>query len=292
MKVKWRRLPILIRIKFINEGVFIMKNVWLQQNKWEDVEAYLNKKKTIIIPLGSVEQHAYHLPLGTDAFISQKVAEDVGSKTNTLVAPPVWVGWAPHHMAYKGTITLKPETLTSIVQDMCESLIYHGFEKIILVNGHREANLPPIKIALTKVRNKTGAFLAIADPFYINAEKGKELSEVESGGIGHAEELETSQMYHLFPDLCDPSRSTKNIPDHHRFLQHDPLVAGDKMITASDVAAHKENTKGIGIMGDATLATKEKGKTYHEALVRNIAEFLRYCEKDVGVELRNQELPL
>lgn len=97
-----------------------------------------------------------------------------------------------------------------------------------------------------------------ADPFYTNSEKDRELSEVEAGGIGHADELETSQMYHLFPGLCEPSRFTKNIPDHHRFLQHDPLVISDKMITSCDVVTHKESTKVIGIMGDATLETKEK----------------------------------
>ncbi|WP_163969684.1 creatininase family protein [Oceanobacillus halotolerans] len=269
-----------------------LKHVWLQENKWEDVENYLQKKKTIIVPFGSVEQHAKHLPLGTDAFLSQLIAEDVAKKTNTLIAPPLWVGWAPHHMAYTGTITLRPETLTSMVEDMCESLIYHGFEKIILINGHREANLPPIKIGMTKVRNKTGAFMAIADPFYINAEKGKELSEVEEGGIGHAEELEASQMYHLLPYLCEPSASVKNIPSHHRFMQHDPLVQGDKMITASDVATYKEATKGIGVMGDATKANPEKGKAYHEAVVNNIAEFIDYCDGEVEVSLRNQDIPL
>lgn len=269
-----------------------MKNYWLQENKWKDVEEYLEQKKTILIPLGSVEQHAMHLPLGTDSFLAQAIAEDVAKETDTLIAPPIWTGWAPHHMAYKGTITLKPETLTSIVEDTCNSLIYHGFEKIILINGHREANLPPIKIGMTKVRNKTGAFLCIADPFYINAEKGKELSEVDPGGIGHAEELEASQMYYLLPDLCEPEASAKNIPKKHRFLEHDPFVSGDKMITASDVHTYKEATKGIGIMGDATLANKEKGKEYHEAMIKNIAEFVSHCETDIEVELRNTEIPI
>lgn len=269
-----------------------MQNLWLQENKWEDVEDYLKNKKTIIIPVGSVEQHAKHLPLGTDSFLSQYIAEDAAKLTDTLIAPPLWVGWAPHHMAYKGTITLRPETLTSVVEDMCESLIYHGFEKIIIINGHREANLPPIRIGMTRVRNRTGAFIAIADPFYINAQKGKELSEVEPGGLGHAEELEASQMYHLLPDLCDPSKSAKNIPNQHRFLQHDPYVEGDKMLTASDVATYKEATKGIGIMGDATLANEEKGKEYHEALVKNIAEFINHCEDNINVNIRERTIPL
>lgn len=269
-----------------------MEKVWLQENKWKDVEKYLESKKTIIIPFGSVEQHAHHLPLGTDAYLSQLIAEDVAKKSNVLVAPPIWTGWAPHHMAYKGTITLRPETLTQIVEDTCNSLIYHGFEKLILVNGHREANLPPIKIGMTKVRNQTGAFLAIADPFYINAQNGKELSEVEKGGIGHAEELEASQMYYLMPGLCEPDKSSKNIPEKHRFMQHDPHVSGDKMITVSDIGTHKENTKGIGVVGDATKANKEKGEKYHRSLVNNIVEFVNYCENEMTVSLRNQNLPL
>lgn len=270
-----------------------MKNLWLQENKRQDVEAYLETKKTIIIPFGSVEQHAEHLPLGTDSYTAQRVAEDVARKTNTLIAPPVWVGWAPHHMAYKGTITLRPETLTSIVEDMCDSLIYHGFEKIILINGHREANLPPIKIGMTRVRNRTGAFLAIADPFYINANKGREISNVDPGGIGHAEELETSQMYYLFPEFCDPAKAAKNIPPtQHRFMQHDPHVDGDKMITVSDVGTYREATKNIGIMGDATTASVEKGREYHDVLVDNISEFVRFCEEEIEVELRNQHIPL
>src|SRR5690625_2959188 len=269
-----------------------MRKLWLQENKWEDIEKYLQNKTSIIIPFGSVEQHTKHLPLGTDAFLSQKIAEDVAAQTGTLIAPPLWIGWAPHHMAYKGTITLKPETLTLVAEDMCESLIYHGFEKIILLNGHREANLPPLKIAMTRVRNKTGAFMAIADPFYINAKKGKEISDVEPGGIGHAEELEASQMYYLYPELCDPSKAEKNIPDKQPFIQHDPHVDSDRMLTASDVGTYKEVTKNIGIVGDATTATLEKGKEYHEAMVKNISEFINFIDEKVSVTLRNQTIPL
>ena len=164
---------------------------YLHENKWEDVKNYLNDKTTIILPVGSVEQHGKHLPLGTDSILAQDIALDLAKETYTLVASPLWYGWAPHHMAYPGTVTLRPETLTQVVEDVLNSLIYHGFKKIIIVNGHREANLPPLKIALARVRNKTGAFIGIADPFYINAVAGKELSDVEAGGIGHAEELET-----------------------------------------------------------------------------------------------------
>lgn len=270
----------------------MLQNVWLQQNKWEDVEQYLQHKKTIILPFGSVEQHAKHLPLGTDSFVAKRVAEDAGKKTNTLVAPQSWVGWAPHHMAFPGTITLRPETLTALVEDMCQSLIYHGFEKIIIINGHREANLPPIRIAATRLRNKTGAFIPIVDPFYFNYEAGKQLRKSEPGGIGHAEELESSHMFYLYPELCSPENVEKNIPDGHQFTIFDPFIEGDRVLISSDVETYKDQTKQIGIMGDSTDASKETGQYYHEQIVENMIELIRYCEEDVQVSLRNQSIPL
>lgn len=272
--------------------VMKMKTIWLHENKWEDIEAYLEKKKTIIVPFGSVEQHSKHLPLGTDSFVARKVAEDAGRLTNTLVAPQSWFGWAPHHMAYPGTVTLRPETLTAVVEDICQSLIYHGFEKIIIINGHREANLPPIKIAATRLRNKTGAFLPIVDPFYFNSEIGKALRQSAPGGIGHAEEMESSHMFYLYPELCEPTDVACNIPEKHRFLQHDPFIEGDRVLTSSDVNNYRKDTKGIGIMGDATDASSSIGEQYHEKFLDNLVELIEYCEKEVSVNLRNQEIPM
>ncbi|HEY4553327.1 MAG TPA: creatininase family protein [Bacillaceae bacterium] len=269
-----------------------MKSVWLQENKWEDVEIYLKKKKTIIVPVGSVEQHAKHLPLGTDSFVANKVAEDLGQQTGTLVAPPNWVGWAPHHMAFPGTITLRPETLISLMHDICKSLIYHGFEKIIIINGHREANLPPLKIAITKLRNETGAFLAIADPFYIAKKIGHKIKKSEPGGAGHADEMETSHMLHLMPELLEMDKTVKNIHLKHPFLQHDPFVEGDTIFVPSDVAGYREGSKNIGVVGDPTVSTAKNGEIYHRELMKNLVEFVRYCEEEVEVTIRKREIPL
>ncbi|CAD2072274.1 Creatinine amidohydrolase [Phocicoccus pinnipedialis] len=195
-------------------------------------------------------------------------------------------------MAYSGTVTLRPETLTNMVEDILNSLIYHGFKKIIIVNGHREANLPPLKIAMGRVRNKTGAFIGIADPFYINALAGKELSDVEPGGIGHAEELETSIMYDRYPDLCSPKNAVNNIPEErNEYLQHDPNVFCDKILTASDVHQYRERTKDIGVMGDSTTANKEKDSEYQQRMVDNISEFVLYLE-GLNIEIIQTEIPL
>lgn len=269
-----------------------MKSVWLQENKWEQVDKYLKTKKSILIPVGSVEQHAKHLPLGTDSIVAMKVAEAVAEKLHLLVSPPLWLGWAPHHMAFPGTITLRPETLADLLYDVCKSLIYHGFEQIFIINGHREANLPPLKIAATKLRNETGAYISVLDPFYIASDIAKEIRRSEPGGVGHAAEMETSHMLYLCPELCDMNEARKNITDKHRFLSHDPFVDGDRVFVPSDVATYREGALNIGVVGDPTVSTKENGEVYHNQLVANICEFIEYCEEHVEVTIRKKEIPL
>ncbi len=269
-----------------------MNRVWFQENTWEDIESYLQERKVVLVPMGSVEQHARHLPLGTDAYVAIKVAEEAGMKTSTLVAPPSWLGWAPHHMAFGGTITLRPETLIALTEDICHSLIYHGFEKIILVNGHREANLPPLKTAITRVRNETGAYLAIVDPKYIAAEVGAKIRKSAQGGVGHAGEMETSHMMHLLPELCKMDRAVKNVPEKHRLLQHDLFYEGDRVFAPSYEAEYRTVTKEAGVIGDPTAANSETGRTFHEAVVNHLIEFIQHVEQDIQVGIKSRRLPL
>jgi len=69
--------------------------IWLWQLRWREVAAYLERNDTVLIPIGSVEQHGGHLPTGTDALTAIAVARDAGKISGTHVAPPLWYGWAP-----------------------------------------------------------------------------------------------------------------------------------------------------------------------------------------------------
>ena len=86
----------------------------LQELKWPEVKSYLENDQRIILPIGSTEQHSYWLPLGTDSMVAIALAEEAAQKTNVLVAPPLWTGWSPHHMALPGTITIRPEILIEL----------------------------------------------------------------------------------------------------------------------------------------------------------------------------------
>ncbi|MFP5519496.1 MAG: creatininase family protein [Bdellovibrionia bacterium] len=128
----------------------------LQEKTWVDVEHYLKTSQTILVPVGSTEQHGPTGILGIDYLTSQFISEEVGKRTHTLVAPPLCFGMAVHHMAFPGTITLTPSTYVTVIKEIIQSLTTHGFKKIIFVNGHG-GNIAPLTTAFceAKMHNET-----------------------------------------------------------------------------------------------------------------------------------------
>lgn len=102
---------------------------------WMQVEEYLRSDDRVAVPLGSVEQHAY-LSLATDAILAERVALDAAEPLGVPVYPALPFGCAPYFMAFPGTVTLRPETHAAVVTDVLDSLVAHGFRRILLVNGH------------------------------------------------------------------------------------------------------------------------------------------------------------
>lgn len=147
-----------------------MPSVLLQHMTWEEFDSRKAGTGVVIIPVGSVEQHGPHLPLGTDSMVAMTLAEDAAQRSGALVAPPVWYGWSPHHMVLPGTITVRPEVLIELLYDITESLCQHGIQRFIYLNGHRVANIPWMQIAAERCQRNLGARVSIFDPAYMSRE--------------------------------------------------------------------------------------------------------------------------
>src|SRR5690349_13991646 len=108
-----------------------MRSVWLNELTSDDVEAYLKRDDTIIVPIGATETHGPHLPLGTDTFEAVDYSEGIARAAGVLVTPPIWFGDSPHHMGRPGTISIASQTLIDLLKDVYRSLIHHGFTRIV-----------------------------------------------------------------------------------------------------------------------------------------------------------------
>ena len=117
---------------------------------WPEIQNYLKKSTTIIIPIGSTEQHGPTGAIGTDALTAEAIANRVAQETNTIVAPVISYGMAQHHLAFPGTMSLKPSTFQLMLQDLIFSLVSNGFERIFVVNGHG-GNIASAKAAFSEV---------------------------------------------------------------------------------------------------------------------------------------------
>ena len=110
--------------------------VLLEEMSWPEVAKLAKQKKTVLIPVGSIEQHGPHLPLNCDLTAAWEVSLRVARKIGAVVAPPIIPGVSTHHMPFPGTITLSPSTFIKVVKEYCASISRHGFKELVLVNGH------------------------------------------------------------------------------------------------------------------------------------------------------------
>lgn len=254
-------------------------SVWLQDMTWEEIKQKIdNSDKTIILPFGSTEQHGPHLPVGTDTMVAVTLAQDAAQKTGIPVAPPLWFGWSPHHMVLPGTITIRPEILAEIAFDIISSLHHHGFDKFILINGHRIVNITWMQIAGERAKRELGVKLMIFDPAYMSKTITAKLGW---GPVGHAEEIEGSHMMYRYPDLVKMDRAIDNPHPANRLYSVDPSFTGDTLcyVPSSPEEMKALTRKSGGTTGEPSRATIEGGRQYHDHLVSKLVEVIRMLQK-------------
>ena len=245
---------------------------------WPEIEDAVDLGQVCIVPCAAVEQHGPHLPLDVDILCATEVALGAGRERpeKILVLPTVNYGYTGHVMDFPGTINNDFEHFMHHVLDITKSLAYHGFKKIILLNGHG-SNMPNLDLVARRTNLETDAeCLCVAWWNLLSVDKEFLPRWRESkfpGGCAHACELETS-MY-LFLDGDNVRRDkiesgTISFNDEDsEFMWVDLLAAGPATVI-SWTSSYSES----GVLGDAELATEEKGKEAYGEAVRQLARFI------------------
>lgn len=230
----------------------------------------------VLVPVAQVEEHGPHLPIATDLVIATTVAESAALRLlatiPVLVTPPLWAGYSVARMKrWPGTFCLRPFTMISLLEDVLGSLIEMGFRKVAFVNGHG-LNVGPLETAVRSVGDKYDVYPAGVSVWNMLGSEGAKVRESGPGGCGgHADELETSLLLHLRPELVDMSKATAvdAVQYHSRFYSGDLFLPALKT-TWSTWDVHASQT---GVHGDPTSATAEKGRRFFEIIVQNCCDF-------------------
>jgi creatinine amidohydrolase len=177
----------------------------LSELTWRDAEALKRAAPIVLLPIGSTEAHGPHLPLGTDAILSDELAARAAAALDaagytTLIAPTI--GYAITHYAseFAGTISIAPETATALVADVCAALIAQGFVRVCLVNSHLEpAHVASLKEACARVQARHGVAVVFADQ--LEKRWARTLTDEFKRGACHAGSYETSLVLAARPEL-------------------------------------------------------------------------------------------
>jgi len=254
----------------------------LHLSTWAEVERFLERSRTIVVPIGSNEQHGPTGLLGTDWLCPEIIAHQAHKDgADILIAPTFNIGMAQHHLGFAGTISLRPSTFIAAIGDWTRSLTAHGFEKIFFLNGHG-GNVASIEAAFSELyaeasfaRRPAGFALKLRNWWDLKGVGALARQQFPAGHGSHATPSEIAVTQWAYPDAI-------------KAANYAPQIAPSGPIReALDFRARHPD----GRMGsDPGLATPEKGGELVALAVKGLVEeveaFAREAAPDTGLASR------
>jgi creatinine amidohydrolase len=265
---------------------------FLPHMTWPEVRDLLSRSDMVLIPIPALEQHGFHGPIGTDYYSGVERAKLIAQRTDILVAPILFVGQSPYHLAFPGTIALSAETLQRVYVEAAQSLIDQGFRRILFYASHA-GNQYIASYVADRINQETSAVAvnladgvaAMRDPADNRPSTSMQPVPFDRhGGVG-----ETSGALYLFPTLVQlekSQRATLSVPPALSSLP--PLVAkGDRVAelvflaealkpkaTGKGTSTAELTTTGVWSERDPREATAKQGQQASEAFIEAAVRFI------------------
>ena len=227
---------------------------------WPEVKAYLERGYLAVLPIGAAcKEHGHHLPMNTDFIQAEWLAQQTSLLCPSLIWPIMSYGFYPTFVEYPGSCSISEETFGQSIHDILQSILRAGANRIMILNTGI-STVRPLENMLGELNKHKQIILFNV---YSGSNFTNAVNEIEQQAVGgHADEIETSIMLTLVPDKVDMTKA-KNFDTE--------LVAGPLNPNDPD----KPNYSPYGVIGDARLATIEKGEILTKAILADLAELIK-----------------
>ncbi|MFC4448767.1 creatininase family protein [Halorussus aquaticus] len=240
----------------------------LFDSTWTDADAA--ETDLALLPVGSTEQHGPHAPLGTDVLTAEAVAE-AGADAyggEAVVAPAIPVGVAAEHRQFTGTLWVSPDTFRDYVRETVASLAHHGWDRVVLVNGHG-GNVGALREVAGTITREDDAYAVPFTWFDAVGDHGDEM--------GHGGPLETAMLRHVAPDLVAEERVAE--------AREGASDRWGEWVSYSNLAYDSAEFTENGVVGDPADGPAERGAELLELASEALGRLLE------AVESRDVPLP-
>jgi creatinine amidohydrolase len=236
---------------------------------WPEAERRIREAPMVVVPFGGgAKEHGPHLPLATDRLMLEHLMEAAVDSLPVVVAPPILHGWFPAFEDFPGTNIPDPELFRRYVEEVARSLVRHGARRVVFLNtGITRSTGLPIATAAREIHVQEGVATLFVSWDDLETSEVEALSEQRAGG--HADEMETSVVLALRPDLVRMDLA----PTDYGSPGGEPGPGYRPGGFSRDPEDPEYTTTGI--FGDATLATAEKGRRVVEIMTREWLRALR-----------------
>jgi len=245
--------------------------------EWEemttyDLEEYAKKEDAVaIVPVGCLEAHGPHLPLGTDILAVEKIALLAAEREEVVVLPPLPYAWTSVHTGYSGAINMKAEVLLTFWGNIFDEIARNGCKKIILLNGHG-GNKGILWVFIREFALKNKDYTIYYHNYFSSKEVDNLITKLRMDSMEHADEVETSIMLYLYPELCQMDKVPKTRIEKTKDFDVKPAIVGFEWAT--------NWTKWHNATGAPYKATAEKGEKLVELFVKILIELIKKVKAD------------
>lgn len=237
--------------------------MYLEKMTSKEISTLSAKAAVVIVPVGSMEQHGPHLPLGTDTYIVYEVAKRAARNESVVVAPPIWYSYCyPSAPRFAGHVTIPPDVLASYIEYLIRGLAWSGFKYFVVLFNHFPNTNPCNRAAQQVLEMKNDVQVAVINLWLLV----KDLVRKFKDDGYHAESRETSLIAEAQPHLLRKSKIVDDQPSMCVGYDLYPELAQGRSYT--------------GVVGSPSRFSREKGDMLAEEASRRLLLVVKFLLRD------------